>query len=68
MLVQDTAENVDLIIALVEELDIPIRQVLIESRIVLAISTFSKEIGVRFGVTNSQVNGISIKDFFIREF
>ena len=36
---------------LVTRLDIPIRQVLIESRIVIANSDFSKDMGVRFGVT-----------------
>jgi type IV pilus assembly protein PilQ len=57
LLVQDTAENVDLIIALVEELDIPIRQVLIESRIVLASNQFTRELGVKFGVSSETISG-----------
>jgi type IV pilus assembly protein PilQ len=57
LLVQDTTENVDLIIALVEELDIPIRQVLIESRIVLASNQFTRELGVKFGVSSETVSG-----------
>ncbi len=57
LLVQDTAENVDLIIALVEELDVPIRQVLIESRIVLAGTQFTRELGVKFGVSSETVSG-----------
>ena len=57
LLVQDTAENVDMIIALVEELDIPIRQVLIESRIVLASNQFTRELGVKFGVSSETVSG-----------
>ncbi len=36
---------------LVERLDIPVRQVLIESRIVIASDNFSKELGVRFGTS-----------------
>ena len=61
LLVQDTDENVDLIIALVEELDIPIRQVLIESRIVLASNQFTRELGVKFGVsTESQTGSRSV--------
>jgi len=56
LLVRDTAKNLDAIAALIEELDVPINQVLIESRIVLAQNTFSKELGVRFGVTNSYTN------------
>ncbi|MDY6978625.1 MAG: type IV pilus secretin PilQ [Pseudomonadota bacterium] len=51
LLVQETAERIDAIIALVNELDVPVRQVLIESRIVLASTNFSKEVGVRFGVS-----------------
>jgi type IV pilus assembly protein PilQ len=57
LLVQDTVDNVDLIIALVEELDIPIRQVLIESRIVLAGAQFTRELGVKFGVSSETLSG-----------
>jgi type IV pilus assembly protein PilQ len=57
LLVQDTADNVDQIIALVEELDIPIRQVLIESRIVLATNQFTRELGVKFGVSSETQSG-----------
>ncbi|HKJ76843.1 MAG TPA: type IV pilus secretin PilQ, partial [Gammaproteobacteria bacterium] len=37
--------------ALVEELDVPVRQVLIESRVVLATDDFSHELGARFGIS-----------------
>lgn len=57
LLVQDTAKNIDAIVALVEELDIPVRQVLIESRIVLVTSNYQKELGVRFGVSTTQTSG-----------
>ncbi len=52
LLIRDTAKNIAAITELVQQLDIPVRQVLIESRIVLATNDFSKELGVRFGVTN----------------
>ncbi|MDZ7661608.1 type IV pilus secretin PilQ [Thiohalophilus sp.] len=55
LLVQETAERIDAIISLVNELDVPVRQVLIESRIVLASTNFSKEVGVRFGVSRDYV-------------
>ncbi|TDY03959.1 type IV pilus secretin PilQ [Thiohalophilus thiocyanatoxydans] len=55
LLVQETAERIDEIISLVDELDVPVRQVLIESRIVLASTNFSKEVGVRFGVSRNYV-------------
>jgi len=54
LLVQDTAENISQVRKVVEVLDIPVRQVLIESRIVVANEDFSKDIGVRFGY--SQIN------------
>ena len=53
LLVTDTAEQIDNIRALVAELDRPVRQVLIESRIVVARSNFNHELGVRFGATGS---------------
>ena len=52
LLVQDTADKLVEIRNLVTTLDIPIRQVLIESRIVVANDDFSKDLGVRFGLTN----------------
>jgi len=55
LLVQDTADKLEEIKRLVAKLDVPIRQVLIESRIVIANDDFSKEIGSRFGI-NEQSN------------
>jgi len=52
LLVQDTAERLQNIRRLVRTLDIPIRQVLIESRIVVVNDDFSRDLGVRFGVTS----------------
>ncbi len=49
LLVRDTAAKLDDIHRLVKKLDIPVRQVLIESRVVSADDTFAKDIGVRFG-------------------
>jgi len=52
LLVQDTADKLTDIRKLVAALDIPVRQVLIESRIVVANEDFSKDIGVRFGYSH----------------
>jgi type IV pilus assembly protein PilQ len=49
LLVQDTAEQLEQIRAMVATLDIPVRQVLIESRIVIVNDDFSRELGVRAG-------------------
>jgi len=57
LLVQDTAERLQNIRRLVRILDIPVRQVLIESRIVVVNDDFSRELGVRFGFTGVTDNG-----------
>ena len=49
LLLRDTASNLADVRMLIEKLDIPVRQVLIESRIVIANNDFAKELGVRFG-------------------
>jgi len=51
LLVTDTAEKIAEIRELLTELDYAVRQVQIESRIVIASSDFAHELGVRFGVT-----------------
>ena len=53
LLVTDTAEQIENIRDLVSELDRPVRQVLIESRIVIANSNFNHQLGVRFGATGN---------------
>lgn len=47
LIVKDTARNLDGVRRLVSQLDKPVRQVLIESRIVVANNDFAKELGVR---------------------
>ncbi len=49
LIVRATASQTAEIRALVAELDIPIKQVLIESRVVSATDNFTKSLGVRFG-------------------
>jgi type IV pilus assembly protein PilQ len=51
LLVQDVAERIAEIRRLVSNLDIPVRQVLIESRIVIVRDDFSRDLGIRWGVT-----------------
>jgi type IV pilus assembly protein PilQ len=54
LLVQDTSEKLADIRRLVQTLDVPVRQVLIEARIVIVSDTFERDLGVRFGVTTAQ--------------
>ena len=51
LLIQDTAESLQDIRRMVRTLDVPIKQVLIESRIVVVNDDFSRDLGIRFGVT-----------------
>jgi type IV pilus assembly protein PilQ len=52
LLIQDTALKLNEIRRLIDRLDIPVKQVLIESRIVVANDDFSKDLGAKFGVFN----------------
>ena len=56
LLINDTIDQLDEIRSLVHRLDVPIRQVLIESRIVIASDDFNKDIGVRWGLNRNTVN------------
>jgi type IV pilus assembly protein PilQ len=53
LLVQDVAAKLADIRKLVARLDIPVRQVLIESRIVIANNDFARDLGVRFGYSKN---------------
>ncbi len=57
LLVQDTATRLEDIRRMVRTLDVPIKQVLIESRIVVVNDDFSRDLGVRLGVTGYRENG-----------
>jgi type IV pilus assembly protein PilQ len=57
LLLQDTSERLADIRRLVATLDIPIRQVLIEARIVIVNDDFTRELGVRAGYTGIKRNG-----------
>jgi len=53
IIVRDTAERVQEIRELVESLDIRVKQVSVESRIVIATDDFNKSLGARFGVSGN---------------
>ncbi|WP_432480859.1 type IV pilus secretin PilQ [Moraxella sp. ZY200743] len=50
LVIKDIKDNIEQIQALVERLDVPVKQVMIEARIVSANDGFSRELGVNFGV------------------
>jgi type IV pilus assembly protein PilQ len=53
LLVSDIPSKIEEIRQLIAVLDRPVRQVLIESRIVIANDTFARELGVKFGVSGA---------------
>lgn len=57
LLVKDTPANLIEVHRLIKDLDVPVRQVLIESRIVIANDNFSREIGARFGISSGDGTG-----------
>jgi type IV pilus assembly protein PilQ len=59
LLLQDTSDRIADIRRLVATLDIPVRQVLIEARIVIVDNDFQRQLGAVFGWTNVQKNGQS---------
>ncbi len=56
LLVNDTPEKVQEIRQLVSVLDRPVKQVLIESRLVIATDSFTRELGAKLGIAGFQVN------------
>ena len=60
LLLQDTADRLADIRRLVATLDIPVRQVLIEARIVVVNDDFKRDLGARVGYTTAQANGNGI--------
>ena len=60
LLLQDTIDRIVSIRKLVAKLDIPVRQVLIESRIVVVRDDFSRDLGIRWGATVVKESGDGI--------
>ena len=52
LFIQDTEKKLAEIQELINKTDIPVRQVMIESRLVIADQKFGKELGARFGIQN----------------
>lgn len=61
LLMKDTAGNLEKIREVITMLDVPVRQVLIEARIVIAGSSVGKELGVKWGGAGYNVNSSGSK-------
>ena len=58
--VQDTPTRLDEVRRVIQRVDIPVRQVMIESRIVEATDTFSRNLGARLGYHDTAGQGFKI--------
>ncbi len=53
LIVRETTKRLEEVKKLIRKLDVPVRQVMIESRIVIANNDFARELGVKFGVAKA---------------
>jgi len=53
--VQDTPRHLEEVQKIINKIDIPVKQVMIESRLVIADERFGRSLGARFGVQKQQV-------------
>lgn len=63
LLMKDTGDNLDKIREAIALLDVPVRQVLIEARIVIANTSVGEKLGIRWGGAGQQVSGDSYVNF-----
>lgn len=57
LLIQDSSERIQAIKQVIQFLDTPVRQVLIEARIVTVNRDYEKDLGIQFGVSHDNVSG-----------
>lgn len=62
LLVQDTAAKLDAVRGALSYLDIPVRQVMIEARVVIASTDFEKDLGIRWGGATTYSRGSTTYD------
>ncbi len=56
LIIKDTAKSIENIRAMLEKIDIPVSQVMIEARIVSASDSFAKDMGVKWGLLGHSDN------------
>ncbi|MGA8883135.1 MAG: type IV pilus secretin PilQ family protein [Acinetobacter sp.] len=55
LIINDTAQNIDKVRKMVDLLDVAVKQVMVEARIVRATTDFTKEMGVKWGILSQGV-------------
>ncbi|MEJ5138894.1 MULTISPECIES: type IV pilus secretin PilQ family protein [Acinetobacter] len=56
LIINDTANNIDKIRKMIDLVDISVKQVMVEARIVRATTDFTKEMGVKWGILSQGIN------------
>lgn len=56
LIINDTSKKIDQIRKMIDLLDVEVKQVMIEARIVRASTSFSKEMGVKWGILSHGIN------------
>ena len=62
IIITDTADRIEAFRRLVDQIDIPIRQVMIEARIVIANTDFRRELGIRWGASGIDESSDTVTD------
>ena len=62
LLVADTSDKIVALKNLLQQVDVPVKQVLIEARIVCADEKFARDLGLEFGMTQTKESGKSSND------
>ncbi|MFV5344643.1 type IV pilus secretin PilQ family protein [Acinetobacter oleivorans] len=55
LIINDTAQNIDKIRKMIDLLDVQVKQVMVEARIVRASTSFTKELGVKWGILSQGI-------------
>lgn len=61
LIIKDVPDKLTEIRDLITKLDVPTRQVMIDSRVVIASDDFSRDLGARFGVTGVRESGSGVQ-------
>ena len=56
LIINDTSQKIDQIRKMVDLLDVPVKQVMVEARIVRASTDFTKEMGVKWGILSQGID------------
>ncbi|QDK96482.1 type IV pilus secretin PilQ [Acinetobacter tandoii] len=56
LIINDTSQNIDKVRKMIDLIDVQVKQVMVEARIVRASTSFTKEMGVKWGILSQGIN------------